>query len=199
MRWDLKSSAHALVATYGERGISSSIVDCPLLSSLCTGPCNGGAVNCRGSQLWWGWFPAWIGAATLLHRDQTHAQAWPHIRSVLLHYAHQCLIPTRYHRVPVHLYVQRFRIFLITFPHHALLQLYIYHKLQYQQNRSVFVKIDKIGLDWFLRFTENWLVIIQKIYILIFWKIKNQKNWVTDKKNRAITQKNRLIYSKFEF
>jgi hypothetical protein len=44
------------------------------------------------------------------------------------------------------------------------------------ENRLVFVKIDKTGLDRFLRFTENRSVIVQKIQNLnVFEKIKTRK------------------------
>jgi hypothetical protein len=43
---------------------------------------------------------------------------------------------------------------------------------------SVFVKMDKTGLDQFLRFTENRSVKVQKIQILNFiWKNENRKTW----------------------
>jgi hypothetical protein len=38
---------------------------------------------------------------------------------------------------------------------------------------AAFAKADKIGLDWFCRFTKNWLVTIQKIRICFF--LKKQK------------------------
>jgi hypothetical protein len=43
------------------------------------------------------------------------------------------------------------------------------------ENQSVFIKIDKTSPNQFLWFTENQLVTIQKIQILIFRKIKREK------------------------
>jgi hypothetical protein len=70
------------------------------------------------------------------------------------------------------------------------------------ENRLVFVKIDKTGLDRFLRFTENRSVIVQKIQNLNVFekrKTKKLKRQTQKTSNKLVKPVGLPFYPKFEF